>query len=88
MRCIECRLERGCLTTRYDTLLDLVRVLDHDLVLVPRAQVAVVEALLRERGQSSAGEEERPLYEPDEDDDGQPSTKGAPAARQAKERGS
>jgi len=62
-------IETGRVVPRYDTLLDLVRVLDHDLVLVPRDLVPVVEALLRERGQDSPGEEERPLYEPEADED-------------------
>lgn len=61
-------IETGRIVPRYDTLLDLVRVLDHDLVLVPRDLVPLVEALLRERRQSSADEEERPLYEPDGDE--------------------
>lgn len=72
-------IETGRIVPRYDTLLDLVRVLDHDLVLVPRNLVPVVEALLRERRHGSADEEERPLYEPD-DEDGEPGTAAAPKA--------
>lgn len=37
-------IETGRIVPRYDTLLDLVRVLNHDLVLVPRDLVPVVEA--------------------------------------------
>lgn len=57
-------IETGCILPRYDSLLDLVRVLDHDLVLVPRNLVPMVEALLRERSQSPGSDEEWPLYEP------------------------
>jgi len=41
-------IETGKVVPRYDTLLDLVRVLDHDLVLVPRALVPAVNALVRD----------------------------------------
>ncbi|MBL8230592.1 MAG: helix-turn-helix transcriptional regulator [Bryobacterales bacterium] len=71
-------IETGRIVPRYDTLLDLVRVLDHDLVLVPRDLVPVVEAVLRERRQSVSGEEEKPLYEPDDDEadqDAEPTNK-------------
>lgn len=65
-------IENGRVVPRYDTLLDLVRVLGHDLVLVPRDLVPVVEALIRERRAGASGEEEeRPLYEPDGDEAGQ-----------------
>lgn len=60
-------IETGRIVPRYDTMLDLVRVLDHDLILVPRDLVPVVEALLRERRQSTSDEEEKPLYEPDDE---------------------
>jgi transcriptional regulator with XRE-family HTH domain len=78
-------IETGRIVPRYDTLLDLVRVLRHDLVLVPRDLVPVVEAVLREHSQSSADEEEKPLYEPDPDD-AEPDTEPSPKARRAKER--
>lgn len=77
-------IETGRIVPRYDTLLDLVRVLHHDLVLVPRDLVPVVEALVRERRQSSDDEEEKPLYEPDPDDD-EPNTDATPKASRAKE---
>jgi len=41
-------IETGKVVPRYDTLLDLVRILDHDLVLVPRALVPAVNALIRD----------------------------------------
>lgn len=57
-------IETGKIVPRYDTLLDLVRVLGLDLVMVPRALVPAVQALVRHyRSPSSvSGEGERPLY--------------------------
>ncbi|MFN0102414.1 MAG: helix-turn-helix transcriptional regulator [Bryobacteraceae bacterium] len=59
-------IETGKVVPRFDTLLELVRVLDHDLLLVPRELVPVVQALTRAEGFDS--EEERPLYSPDEEE--------------------
>jgi hypothetical protein len=48
---------------RYDTLLELVRILDHDLLMVPRALVPVVQSLIRDHLKDQSGEgEERSLY--------------------------
>lgn len=68
-------IETGRIVPRYDTLLDLVRVLDHDLLLVPRDLVPVVEALIHERSRKahSAEHEEEPLYQPDHDEEGESS---------------
>lgn len=56
-------IESGRIVPRFDTLLDLVRVLGHDLILVPRALVPAVQALIRDSRGGSAGEpDERPLY--------------------------
>jgi len=73
-------IETGKTVPRFDTLLDLVRVLDRDLVLVPRALVPAVQALIRDyRRQEEDGtpgeDGEQPLYsasdsDPDEPDDG------------------
>ena len=66
-------IETGRVVPRFDTLLDLVRVLGFDLLLVPRDLVPVVQSLLRERRNGAAlgtdDEEERPLYSPDEEDE-------------------
>jgi HTH-type transcriptional regulator / antitoxin HipB len=64
-------IETGRVVPRYDTLLDLVRVLDHDLLMVPRDLVPVIEALVRTRNRKAHGaeEEQRPLYEPDPDEE-------------------
>lgn len=48
-------IETGKVVPRYDTLLDVVRVLDRDLVLVPRALVPAVNALIRDYLQQSDG---------------------------------
>jgi len=57
-------IETGKTVPRFDTLLDLVRVLDRDLVLVPRALVPAVQALIRDYRREAGGapDEERPLY--------------------------
>jgi len=41
-------IETGKTVPRYDTLLEIVRVLDFDLVLVPRSLVPAVRALIRD----------------------------------------
>ena len=58
------RIESGKVVPRYDTLLDLVRILDHDLVMVPRSLVPVVESLVRDslRPDHQRDGEERSLY--------------------------
>ena len=59
-------IETGKIVPRFDTLLDLVRVLDRDLLLVPRALVPAVQALIRDHrrpdNDTDADEGERPLY--------------------------
>jgi transcriptional regulator with XRE-family HTH domain len=62
-------IETGKIVPRYDTLLDILRVLDRDLVLVPRELQSPVQALLRDyRNRTVHGEpRERPLYAVDED---------------------
>jgi len=59
-------IETGKIVPRFDTLLDLVRVLDRDLLMVPRALVPVVQALIRDHRRPDrhpdADEGERPLY--------------------------
>src|SRR5271157_681585 len=57
-------IESGKIVPRYDTLLELVRPLDRDLLMVPRALVPVVQSLMRDhRQQDQQGEgEERSLY--------------------------
>ena len=57
-------IESGKIVPRYDTLLELVRILNRDLLMVPRALVPVVQSLIRDHlRQDQQGEgEERSLY--------------------------
>jgi transcriptional regulator with XRE-family HTH domain len=63
-------IESGKIVPRFDTLLDYVRGLDHDLVLVPRSLGPAVLALIREHKASNkpGGGEERSLYAVGEDE--------------------
>jgi len=62
-------IETGKVAPRFDTLLDLVRVLDRDLLMVPRSLVPAVQALIRdERRQAAEDEPELPLYAADDDE--------------------
>ena len=62
-------IESGKIVPRFDTLLDLVRVLDRDLLMIPRALVPAVQALIRDHrspeSSRSADEGEQPLYAAD-----------------------
>ncbi|HEX7072464.1 MAG TPA: helix-turn-helix transcriptional regulator [Hyphomicrobiaceae bacterium] len=58
-------IETGKIVPRFDTLLDLLRALDLDVVVVPRALTPIVSSLAREhRNRAAHGTEdaERPLY--------------------------
>ncbi|MFI4988332.1 MAG: helix-turn-helix transcriptional regulator [Alphaproteobacteria bacterium] len=57
-------IETGKIVPRFDTLLDLVRVLGHDLLMMPRALVPVVQALVRDQGspERHGADDDRPLY--------------------------
>lgn len=59
-------IESGEIVPRFDTLLDLVRVLDLDFLLVPRPLVPAVQSLIQ-AGQEPDSEE-RPLYAVAEDE--------------------
>jgi transcriptional regulator with XRE-family HTH domain len=63
-------IESGKIVPRYDTLLELVRILEHDLIMVPRALVPAVQSLIRDhlRHGRRAESEERPLYALDNDE--------------------
>jgi transcriptional regulator with XRE-family HTH domain len=62
-------IESGKIVPRYDTLLEFVRMLDRDLLMVPRALVPVVQSLVRDHLKDQPGEgEERPLYAADGDE--------------------
>jgi transcriptional regulator with XRE-family HTH domain len=64
-------IESGKIVPRYDTLLELVRILDRDLLMVPRTLVPVVQSLIRDHLQPDQKDEgeERSLYA-DGDEDG------------------
>jgi transcriptional regulator with XRE-family HTH domain len=59
-------IESGKVVPRFDTLVDLVRVLDKDLLLIPRALVPAVQAMVRDYDNPDksryADEGEQPLY--------------------------
>lgn len=61
-------IETGKIVPRYDTLLEILRVLDRDLVLVPRELVPVVQATVRDYRSRKARDQadERPLYADEE----------------------
>jgi len=63
-------IESGKIIPRYDTLLELVRILEHDLIMVPRALVPAVQSMVREHLRHDRREEsdERPLYAVDDDE--------------------
>lgn len=64
-------IETGRVVPRFDTLLEILRVLGRDLVLVPSSLVPVVSSLVREqRNRRAHGveQEERPLYAVSEDE--------------------
>lgn len=62
-------IEAGKIVPRYDTLIDIVRVLDLDLVLAPRELLPAVQALIRDyRNRAEHGQaEERALYAVEEE---------------------
>lgn len=63
-------IESGKIVPRYDTLLEIVRTLDHDLIMVPRALMPLVHSLVRDHLKDELGEgEERPLYATHRDED-------------------
>lgn len=63
-------IESGKIVPRYDTLLEIVRTLDRDLIMVPRALMPLVQSLVRNHLNDQPGEgEERPLYAIHRDED-------------------
>lgn len=64
-------IETGKIAPRYDTLLEVLRVLDRDLTLVPRQLLPAVQALVRDYRDRKVHDalSERPLYAADDDDE-------------------
>ena len=58
-------IESGEIVPRFDTLLDIVRVLDLDLLLVPRSLVPAVQSLIR--SQNAPESVEKALYAADDE---------------------
>jgi transcriptional regulator with XRE-family HTH domain len=59
-------IETGKIVPRFDTVLDLVRVLSYDLLMVPRPLVPAVQALIRDQN-PDRDTDERPLYADDDE---------------------
>lgn len=59
-------IESGEIVPRYDTLLEIVRVLDMDLLLVPRQLVPAVQSLIQTASEPESTE--KPLYAVGEDE--------------------
>ena len=53
-------IESGYVVPRFDTLIDIVRVLELDLLLVPRSLVPVVQSLIHEKKDPESAE--KPIY--------------------------
>jgi|ERR1700686_1233923 transcriptional regulator with XRE-family HTH domain len=60
-------IESGEIVPRFDTLLDLVRVLDQDILLIPRTLVPAVQSLIRAQ-REPAESEEQSLYAADDEE--------------------
>jgi transcriptional regulator with XRE-family HTH domain len=58
-------IESGEVVPRFDTLLDLIRVLDLDLLVVPRSLIPAVQSLIRSQKEPDSAE--KPLYAVDEE---------------------
>ncbi len=61
-------IENGKIMPRFDTLLDYVRVLNFDLLMVPRILVPTVQALVRD--QNHPTEDERGIYADEKNNEG------------------
>jgi transcriptional regulator with XRE-family HTH domain len=56
-------IESGKIVPRYDTLLEIVRMLDNDIIIVPRELTPIVQSLVRHNlNDASGGGEEQSLY--------------------------
>ena len=61
-------IETGKIVPRFNTLLDLVRILDFDILMVPRSLVPTVQSLIRDHDH---GTKEQALYARDEESEEQ-----------------
>jgi transcriptional regulator with XRE-family HTH domain len=62
-------IESGKIVPRYDTLIEIVRILDRDLLMIPRALVPAVQSLVRDhlRHDHQEESEEHALYAADDE---------------------
>ncbi|WP_119272276.1 helix-turn-helix domain-containing protein [Taklimakanibacter deserti] len=60
------KIETGTVDLRLSSLIELARILDLELMLVPRKYIPAVQSIVR---QASADQNQRPAYTLDEDDD-------------------
>jgi|SRR3990167_6269760 len=61
-------IETGKIVPRFNTLIDLARILDYDLLMVPRSLVPTVQSLIHDHDH---GTEELSLYASDEESEGE-----------------
>lgn len=64
------KIENGAVDLRLSSLIELARLLDLELALVPRKALPAVQAIVRYAAGERDGESVRPAYLLDEDDDG------------------
>lgn len=65
------RIENGAVDLRVSSLVELARILDLELTLVPRKALSAVQSIIRSSVRTSrGGEAAHPAYCLDEDDDG------------------
>jgi transcriptional regulator with XRE-family HTH domain len=74
------RIETGKMVPRYDTLLEIVRILGGDLLWVPRPLVPMVQGMVRDHRRTTSGQaddaddNERPLYAQEEGEESEEQT--------------
>ncbi|RLC16489.1 MAG: XRE family transcriptional regulator [Deltaproteobacteria bacterium] len=54
------KIERGGTDPRLSTVVDMARIVDHELVLVPRRLVTVIRSMIK------GGNDQEPMWQPDE----------------------
>jgi transcriptional regulator with XRE-family HTH domain len=61
-------IEKGQINIKLTSLIELSRILDLEVMLIPRQQVLLVNTLLKEKADDDT-DEQRPAYRLDDDDD-------------------
>ena len=62
-------IESGKIVPRFDTLVEVARVLDQDVLLVPRELTAIVQTMVHDFRSGHTEDEDRPLYALDSGED-------------------